>query len=258
MNSPVLEAQNITKRFGGLVAVDNLSFGINQGEIVGLIGPNGAGKTTVFNMLTGFYSPTAGRISYKGKDITGSKPHTLAKKGLTRTFQLTTLFGNLSVLQNVVVSHHLHTDVGFVESVLSTPSAHQKQRELEQKALEILELGGISDLKNKLAKELPHGHQRVLEVAIALATEPEMLLLDEPVTGMNWDETLAMMSLIKKLKEQGITILLVEHNMQTVMGVCDRIIVVNFGKKIAEGSPSEIRQNEAVIEAYLGVEEHAS
>ena len=248
--APLLSIDKVSRHFGGLVALDELSFDVNCGEIVGLIGPNGAGKSTLFNVITGFLPPTKGHIIYNGKDISGLKPHRIAQRGLIRTFQLTVLFFGFSVLENVLLGSHLKSHVGkglFSRSAI--PESEMKR------ANDILEFVGLSHLKDCDAGDLPHGHQRVLEVAIALGADPELLLLDEPVTGMNLAEINQMTELIKSLQStRGITIVIVEHNIKAVMELCERIVVINFGRKIAEGSPDEARRNEDVIEAYLGRE----
>lgn len=249
----LLELRGVTKKFGGLVAVSNFDMDVNEGEIRGLIGPNGAGKTTIFNVTTKYYPVTRGEIRYEGKDITHLGPHEIAKRGLVRTFQLTTLFMELTVLKGIMVARHLHAGVSTIQRVLSI--AGSRERENEAKPLEIIEFLGLGDFKYELACNLPHGHQRALGIALALATEPKLLLLDEPVTGMNAIETEHMMGLIRKVRDSGVTILLVEHNMKAVMGLADKITVMNFGEKIAEGLPEEIADNELVIEAYLGREE---
>lgn len=254
----LLELRGVTKRFGGLVAVDNVDLDIEEGEIRGIIGPNGAGKTTLYNLITGNYPVTEGRIKYNGEDITGLSPHEIASRGLVRTFQHTALFNEFTILKNVSVACHLHAKVNLSGVVLRTPATQQTQRQAEEKALEILEFLGLAGLKDELAVNLPHGHQRSLGVAIGLAAEPKMLLLDEPVTGMNPTEKQDMVGLIRKVRERGITIMLVEHDMRTVMGICEKISVLNFGKKIAEGSPEEIMHNQQVIEAYLGAGEIAT
>jgi branched-chain amino acid transport system ATP-binding protein len=251
---PLLEIGNVSKYFGGLEAVSNLDFAVDQGEIRGLIGPNGAGKTTLFNMISGVYRPTSGRVVFKGKDITQLKPHAVAKMGLVRTFQATILFKNFSVLKNLVAGYHLHSKVNFWGALFNTPATVKKERDIEKKAMEILEFMGLSKYKDELALNLPHGHQRALGISIALAAEPKLLMLDEPVTGMNPEETTEMMGLINKIRDRGITVLLIEHDMKAVMGLCERITVLNFGKKLAEGPPEEIRKNKDVIEAYLGGE----
>jgi len=248
----LLATRGLTKFFGGLAAVQGLDLNVNQGEIVGLIGPNGAGKTTVFNLLSGFLSPGKGQILFKGQDITGLKPYKVAEKGLVRTFQLTTLFTDLSVMQNVLIGCHRRVHIGLWQDLLHTASVRRREKEVEDKALAALEFTGLSNLKAELAGSLPHGHQRSLALAIALVAEPEMLLLDEPVTGMNAQETTAFMGRLDSLRQRGVTILLIEHNMLAAMSCCDRMVVLNYGQKIAEGTPAEIRQNEEVIRAYLG------
>ncbi len=254
----LLELRGVTKRFGGLVAVDNVDLDIDEGEIRGVIGPNGAGKTTIFNLTTGNYPVTEGRIKYNGEDITGLSPHEIASRGLVRTFQQTALFNEFTLLKNVAIACHLHAKVTLFGAVAHTPAAQQTQRQAEERALEILEFMGLTDFKDELAINLPHGHQRALGIAIGLATEPKVLLLDEPVTGMNPTEKQDMVGLIRQVRDRGITIMLVEHDMRTVMGLCEKISVLDFGKKIAEGLPEEILHNQQVIEAYLGVEATAT
>jgi len=245
-----LEVRNVSRHFGGLVALEDLSFSIEAGEIIGLIGPNGAGKSTLFNVITGFFPPTKGRIIYKGEDISGLKPHRIAGRGIVRTFQLTVLFPEFSVMENVLLGCHMRSSMG--RALLSRSRIPESEI---MRAGDILEFTGLAPLKDYRAGELPHGHQRMLSVAIALGAEPELLLLDEPVTGMNLDEIKAMTDLVKALQEtRGIALIVVEHNIRTVMELCQRIIVINFGRKIAEGSPDEVRRNEDVIEAYLGRE----
>ena len=253
----LLELRGVTKRFGGLVAVDNVDLDIKEGEIRAVIGPNGAGKTTLFNLITGNYPVTEGRIKYNGKDITGLSPHEIASLGLVRTFQQTALFNEFTLLQNVEVACHLHAKVTLFGTVAHTPATQQTQRQAEKKALEILKFMGLTGLKDELAINLPHGHQRLLGVAIGLAAEPKLLLLDEPVTGMNPSEKQDMVEKIKHIRDQGMTIVIVEHDMKTVMGLCEKISVLDFGKKIAEGLPEEILRNQQVIEAYLGAGETA-
>lgn len=248
----LLKLNSVSKHFGGLEAVNNLSFSVDEGEIVGLIGPNGAGKTTVFNVISGIFRPDSGDIIFDGVNITGLKPHSIVAKGIVRTFQANTLFYSLSVLTNVIVGLHCRFKFGFWGSLISTSGARKRERDATEEAIQILEFMGLDSLKDEIAKNLPHGHQRRLEMAIALATEPKLLMLDEPVSGMNAEETQVMMELIEKSCNKGIAVLLVEHNMKAVMSHCNRIVVMDFGKPIAEGTPGEVRENEAVIEAYLG------
>ena len=251
---PLLEIRNVSKYFGGLEAVGNVDFDVDQGEIKGLIGPNGAGKTTLFNVISGVYHPTSGRVVFKGKDIAHLKPHAIAKMGLVRTFQATTLFNSFSVLKNVLAGYHLHSKVNFWGALFNTPATVKRERDIEKKAMEILEFMGLSKYKDELALNLPHGYQRALGISIALAAEPELLMLDEPVTGMNPEETMEMMGVINKIRDRAITVLLIEHDMRVVMDCCEKITVLNFGKKLAEGPPEKIRKNKDVIEAYLGSE----
>jgi branched-chain amino acid transport system ATP-binding protein len=252
----LLETKGLTKHFGGLAAVSQLDMHVNQGEIVGLIGPNGAGKTTVFNLITGFVRPTSGKVLFDGHDITGKKPHRIAESGIGRTFQLSYLFPDFTVLENVVASFYLYPRSGFWEALFNTPAYRKKEEYISNQAREILQFVGLDKVKHELAKNLPHGHQKVLNVARALAIKPKLLLLDEPIAGMTHDEIVFSLRVFEKIRSQGITILLVEHNME-FMSLCDRVIVLNFGHKIAEGSSGEVRQNEAVIQAYFG-SEHAA
>ena len=248
----LLEIRGLAKNFGGLLAVNNLDFDVYSGEILGLIGPNGAGKTTVFNLITGFFPPSKGKIIFKGEDITGFKSHVIARKGIVRTFQLTTLFESRTVLENMLVALHLESKSGFWTAIFNASTTREREKELLGKAMEILDFMRLSTLRDEVASNLPHGHQRSLGIAMTMAASPELLLLDEPVTGMNPEETSVMMDLINKIRERGVTILLVEHDMKAVMGLCERITVLNFGQRIAEGSPDEVKENRDVIEAYLG------
>jgi branched-chain amino acid transport system ATP-binding protein len=250
----LLEVRNLTKYFGGLAALDGLGFDIHEGEILGLIGPNGAGKTTVFNMITGTLRHTHGEILFLGTKITGLKPHQIAQQGAIRTFQVTTLFGEMTVIQNVILGTHQKSKIGFLGALWNTRLTRSEEKHSKEEAQKILGFMGLSDVENELAKNLPHGHQRRLELAIALAANPKLLLMDEPLTGMNHEEVRDMLKRVARIREEGRTILLVEHNMKAVTSICDRIIVLSFGKKIAEGPPQEIIQNEKVIEAYLGAE----
>jgi branched-chain amino acid transport system ATP-binding protein len=245
----LLEARNLTKHFGGLAAVNRVDITVNAGEIVGLIGPNGAGKTTCFNLLSGFLPPTDGNITFNGEALVGLKPHHIVKRGLVRTFQLTTLFLDMSVLTNALLGLHLSSRRGFGRVLLSLRSF---PRDEITRTREVLEFTGLAPYADELAKNLPHGHQRTLGIAMALAARPQLLLLDEPVTGMNLDESQRVMDLVKTIRDRGTTVLLVEHNMKAVMGTCERIVVLNFGEKLTEGTPNEVGSNRDVIEAYLG------
>jgi branched-chain amino acid transport system ATP-binding protein len=219
---------------------------------LGLIGPNGAGKTTVFNLLSGIHKPTKGKVVFKGENITGLKPNKAASKGIVRTFQATNLFQEMTALENVLVAHHIHIRSGLYGVLFNTAFARRGEKEIQQRAIEILESMGLGSVKDESAKNLPHGHQRALGISMALAADPELLLLDEPVTGMNPEETMSMMKIIERIRDRGKTLLVVEHDMKAIMGISDRLIVLNFGKKIAEGLPEEIKKNRDVIEAYLG------
>lgn len=251
----ILEVKKLSKNFGGLASLCELSFDVFKCEILGIIGPNGAGKTTLFNLISRFFPPTSGQIIFKGQDITTLKPHEVAQLGIGRTFQNTTLFMKSTVLDNVYAGFHKSYKAKNWKTFLHTPLARDEDRINLQNSLRIIEFMGISHLKDELAENLPHGHQRVLEICIALATEPELLLLDEPVTGMNPEETQKVVGLIEMLRnERGITIVIVEHDMAAVRALCERIVVLDSGLKIAEGPPSEVMDNERVIEAYLGKE----
>lgn len=251
----MLELHGLRKTFGGLVAVDDLDLIVDQGEILGLIGPNGAGKTTVFNLISGIDEPTRGRVFFQGQDITSLKPHARVQRGLVRTFQLTNLYTEMTVIQNVLLGgYENYCQLSFLEALINNGSTKRKEQELRIRVEEILAFLGVADYKDQLARNLPYGLQKCLGISMALATRPKLLMLDEPVTGMNSEEIKIMMNSIRELREQGITILLVEHNMRSVMEVCDRIYVLNFGKKIAEGNPLEIGRNPGVIRAYLGTE----
>ena len=247
----LLELRGVTKYFGGLAAVSDFDMDVNEGEIRALIGPNGAGKTTMYNLITGFYPVTQGTITYNGQEITGLKPHQIAKRGLVRTFQATSiLFADHTVLQGMMVARHLEAGMNPVTKFLGTAAKTEENN--RKKCLELIEFFGLTQFKDELAVNLPHGHQRALGVALAMATEPKLLCLDEPVTGMNPTETEHFMGLVRNVRDQGITLLLVEHDMKAVMDISDQITVLSFGKKLAEGTPKEIQTNKEVIEAYLG------
>ena len=250
----MLVVQNIHKRFGGLAAVDDTSFDIAQGSITSLIGPNGAGKTTLFNIISGLLRPSDGTILFKGTDITGWSPQRIAHAGMGRTFQNVQLFQNLNVLENVIAARFCRTDSSLLEALLFLPRDRLDRQRSREVAEELLDWVGIAAHRFLMPRELPYGEQRRLEIARTLATEPELLMLDEPSAGMSHLEAQELMDLIGRLRERGTTILLIEHNMNLVMSISDKIIVLNFGKKIAEGSPAAIQTNAEVIEAYLGVE----
>jgi branched-chain amino acid transport system ATP-binding protein len=251
----LLEVRNLRKHFGGVAAIDDLSLDVHDGEIVGLIGPNGAGKTTVFNTISGFFPATSGKIAFAGQDISRLKADHICRLGLTRTFQATTLFLGISVLENVFTGCHLGYRTGLWKRWLRTRSALEEEVSLREKARGILDFMGLGSFSGELAANLPHGHQRILGVCLALVTQPRLLLLDEPMTGMNPVETENMTALVRQIRDKGTTIVLVEHDMKAVMNLCDRIVVLNHGRKIAEGLPEEIRENSLVVEAYLGAEE---
>ena len=248
----MLKIEGLEKRFGGLNAVSSLDININQGDIMGLIGPNGAGKTTVFNLITGYLKPTLGKVMLEDYDITGRSPHYIASKGIARTFQATNIFSEFTVLQNIVLASHLKSRTGFLRKVLHTPASRHNETEILEKSRAILELVGLDEFANATAQNLAHGHKRILGIAIALASEPKLLLLDEPLGGMNGEEVSETVRLIRKLWQENITILLIEHNMRAAMSLCKRIVVLNFGRKIVEGSPEEVKEDDRVIRAYLG------
>ncbi len=256
MTQAILEVRDLSRHFGGLVAVDKLNFTVQPGSIHGLIGPNGAGKTTTFNVISGFYAPTSGQVIYKGDDVSGMKTPKLADIGLVRTFQSTTLFKEFTVLDNVRVGCHHVARSGFFSRIAG--SDRHIEAAATAKAEETLEFFGLLDLKDELAANLPHGHQRSLGMAVALASDPQIILLDEPFTGMNPEETRRMMALVRDVRDHGITVMLVEHDMQAIMGLCDMITVMNFGALLTEGTPDEVRVNPAVIEAYLGSTDDAA
>ena len=249
----LLQTLGLRKEFGGLVAVDDVTFTVPEGSIVSLIGPNGAGKTTFFNMLTGVYKPTAGRVVFAGEDLTGKPPHAFTQRGIGRTFQNIRLFKNMTALENVLVGMHVRLKGNLFEAILRTPRVKHEEAAARATARELLEFSGLRRKDEEIGRNMSYGDQRRLEVARALATQPKLLLLDEPTAGMNPQETLEFTDFVGRLRaERGLTVLLIEHDMRVVMGVSDRVTVLDYGEKIAEGTPQEIQKNERVIEAYLG------
>ena len=252
--APILEVRALTKFFGGLCAVRDLDLSLSPGSLTGLIGPNGAGKTTVFNTITGLYQPSGGDIVFKGEPIAGLEPFEITRLGIGRTFQNIRLFASLSVLDNVRIAYHTHAGYGLLDAVLRTPRFGAKERELTERAIEFLSVFNLQDRHNEIAKNLPYGEQRRLEIARALASDPQLLLLDEPAAGMNPNEVVTLMDLIHFIRDRfKLTILLIEHQMRVVMGICEWITVMDFGEIIARGTPKEIQSNPRVVEAYLGI-----
>ena len=248
----IFEVKDLTKHFGGLSAIEGVNFEVYPGQILGLIGPNGAGKTTLYNVVTGVFKANRGKVIFNGHDITNLSPHKIARKGMVRTFQQTNQFMDMTVNDSVMAAHHIYYRTGVLGAFFNTPNMREDSRRVEKSTHEILELLELDSWKNEVNKNLPHGQQRAMGIAMALATHPKLLLLDEPLTGMNPTEMNEMTANIIKMRDEGITIILVEHNIRAVLNVCNKFVVLNFGKKIAEGPPKEIIQDNNVIEAYLG------
>ena len=249
----LLEIRKVTKRFGGLIALSEFELDVQQGEILGLIGPNGSGKTTTFNVITGFLKPDSGKVILGGKDITSLQPYAIAKMGVIRTFQLANLFFDLTAFDNILIGFHNLSKITILNELLNTRSRRKKEEELLGRAMEILHLTELDSHKNKLAKNLSAGWRKTLAIAVALAANPKLLLLDEPVCTLSPARVASIMNLIMRVRDSGVTVMLIEHNMRAIMDYCDRIAVLNFGKKIADGSPEQVKQNRDVIDAYLGM-----
>ena len=251
----LLTVENLEKRFGGLIAVNDISFKVESGEIFTIIGPNGAGKSTLFKLITSFIHPTSGRVIFEGEDNTRLPAHVVARKGVVRTFQETTIFKEMTVVENVIVAHHLRSRASSLGIFVNSPKARRDEERFRESANSIIEILGLDAVRNEQARNLPHGYLRELGIAIAMAAEPKALLLDEPFSGMNPEETDRVVDMVRGIRDRGITILLVEHDMRAVMRISDRILVLNFGSMVALGTPPEIQNNESVIEAYLGRED---
>lgn len=253
----MFETRELTRFFGGVCAVNDINLTIREKEIVGLIGPNGAGKTTVFNLITGFIRPSGGMVLLNGRSLVGKKPHTIARAGIGRTFQIAKSFPQFTVTQNMMAAGHLYGRAGFWEGLLRTSPYRRKEKEIFDHAMRTLGLVGLEPWKDAIAATLPHAHQKLLGIAMALATAPRLLLLDEPLEGMNGEEVDRALEIIAAIRDRGVTILLIEHNMRAVMRICDRIVVINFGQEIARGTPDDVKRNEEVIKAYLGATDYA-
>jgi branched-chain amino acid transport system ATP-binding protein len=250
----ILQVEELSKQFGGVMAVDGVSFHVDKSEILGIIGPNGAGKTTAINAISGFFPPSRGRVVFDGRDITGLRADQISKAGIGRNFQASVLFMPLAVIENVLIGYHKCYRTSAWKRLFRLPAALKEEETFRQESAELLDRMGLGRFTYELASNLPYGHQRILSICMALASDPKLLILDEPVTGMNESETQTMLQLIRRIRDDGIAIVMIEHNMDVVMNLCDRIVVLNYGRKIAEGHPKEIRANEEVIEAYLGKE----
>ena len=251
----ILEVDGLSKKFGGLDAMKDVSFNVHEGEILSIIGPNGAGKSTLFKLISSFLKPTAGSIKFMGRSVTRYPAHKVAQMGIVRTFQETTIFRDMTVLENVIVGHQIRSTANIFGMFWNSRSAREDAKKFTDNSIKILEHLNLLEIKDELAKNLPHGHLRALSIAVGLAVNPKLLLLDEPFAGLNSDETAKAVEMVRAVRDQGVTIMLVEHDMKAVMMISERIIVINFGQKIADGSPEEIRNNQDVIDAYLGKDE---